>query len=742
MTFTRCFPLLALIFLPGPIGAQGTKADYHRALHLREQAPDALLRGSVDAKWAPDGSSFWYQADVANDDVEFVLVHPMSGKREVLFRGSTLRATLGKQLRKEVQNRELPIEALLKTEDDIILVRAEAKVFEFDSKDEILIPSKADLPRSLPSLKANGGHRNRYTRQDGLSPDRVQRVNLEEGNLILTDPKGENKIALTKGESMARARYFWSPDSQLVVVMQTVPGEEHIVHVVESSPEDQVQPKLKSWRYTKPGDRINVTKPRLFNVSEKKEIPLSDDLFRNPWHIDRLRWEGDSSRFTFIYNQRGHEILRMVAVDAKTGTCHTLIEEAPETFVNYFQKQHVSFLEERGEIIWMSERDGWNHLYRFEAKSGNLLNQITSGEWVVRGVDFVDPEAQQIWFRGCGMYAEEDPYHVHYYRINFDGTGLTRLTAGDGTHSIRFSPDRNYYVDKFSRVDLPPVHELRRSSDGSLVCHLEDADISQLRAIPGWSMPERFVAKGRDGKTDIWGVIHRPSNLDLNKSYPIVEKIYAGPHGHYVPKRFYPFLTAMDIAEVGCIVVVIDGMGTNWRSKEFLDYCWKNLKDAGFPDRKLWIKAMAKKYPYMDVDRVGIYGGSAGGQNALGGMLFHPEFYKAAVADCGCHDNRMDKIHWNEGWMGLMGPHYADNSNVTHAHKLQGKLFLTVGELDTNVDPASTMQVVDALIKADKDFDLVVVPGQGHGVGETPYLRRRRQDFFVRHLLGVEPRSR
>lgn len=741
MKFTR-FLTLVLTLLPFSLWAQGTKADYLRALNLREKAPDALLQGSVNAMWAPDGTSFWYQTEVAHDDAEFVFVKPTTGQRRVLFRGSTLRANLDKLLKKKFENRELPIEAVTMTEDEVILVRAGDKVFEFSSMDETLTPSQAELPRSLPSRKENGGHRNRYTRRDGLAPDRRQRINLEEGNLVLTDPEGNNKVALTKGETIERANYYWSPDSKLVVVMQTIPGEEHIVHVVESSPEDQVQPKLKSWRYTKPGDRINITKPRLFNIAARKEIPLSDELFKNPWHIDRLRWERDSSRFTFIYNQRGHEILRVVAVDAKTGNCSTLIEEAPDTFVNYFQKQHVSFLEERGEIIWMSERDGWNHLYRFDAKSGNLINQITNGDWLVRGVDFVDPEAKQIWFRGCGMYAGEDPYHVHYYRINFDGTGLTRLTAGDGTHSLRFSTDRKYYIDKFSRVDLPPVHELRRSSNGSLVCHLEEADISQLQAIPGWSMPERFVAKGRDGKTDIWGVIHRPSNLDPNKSYPIVEKIYAGPHGQYVPKRFYPFLTAMDIAEVGCIVVVIDGMGTNWRSKAFLDYCWKNLKDAGFPDRKLWIRAMAKKYPYMDVNRVGIYGGSAGGQNALGGMLFHPEFYKAAVADCGCHDNRMDKIHWNEGWMGLMGPHYADNSNVTHAHKLQGKLFLTVGELDTNVDPASTMQVVDALIKANKDFDLVVVPGKGHGVGEIPYLRRRRQDFFVRHLLGIEPRSR
>jgi dipeptidyl aminopeptidase/acylaminoacyl peptidase len=513
------------------------------------------------------------------------------------------------------------------------------------------------------------------------------------------------------------------------------------VHVIESSPADRVQPRLKSWRYTKPGDRIAQTRLVLCDLEAKKQLPLDHGLFPNPWSIGNLRWAADSSRFTFLYNQRGHQVMRIVTVDSRTGEATSLIEDAPETFFNYFQKLFHYYLDDRGQIIWMSERDGWNHLYLFHSTSGKLVNQVTRGEWVVRGVDRIDPEKQQIWFRAGGMNPEEDPYHIHYCRINFDGTGLVRLTAGDGTHNIRFSPDRRYFIDHYSRVDLPPVHELRRSEDGRLVTRLEEADIRRLQDIPGWSMPERFVARGRDGKTDIWGVIHRPSRLDPTRKYPVVEKIYAGPHGHYVPKRFYDFFTAMDIAELGCVVVVIDGMGTNWRSKAFHDVCWQNLRDAGFPDRIRWMQAAARKYPYLDLSRVGIYGGSAGGQNALGALLFHPDFYKVAVSDCGCHDNRMDKIHWNEAWMGLMGPHYAENSNVTHAHKLQGKLFLTVGELDTNVDPASTMQVVNALIRANKDFDFLLVPGAGHGVGETPYLRRRRQDFFVRHLLGVEPRE-
>jgi dipeptidyl aminopeptidase/acylaminoacyl peptidase len=370
-----------------------------------------------------------------------------------------------------------------------------------------------------------------------------------------------------------------------------------------------------------------------------------------------------------------------------------------------------------------------------------VKNQITHGEWVVRAVDRVDVKNRQIWFQAGGIYPEQDPYYIHYCRVNFDGTGLLVLTQGDGTHSITFSPDRRFFIDTYSRVDQPPATELRRAWDGKLVCELERGDISALAAT-GWKTPERFVARGRDGKTDIFGVIMRPTTFDPSKKYPVIELIYAGPQGAFVPKRFQALHNTQTLAELGFIVVQIDGMGTSHRSKAFHDVCWKNLGDAGFPDRVLWIKAAAAKYPYMDLTRVGIYGTSAGGQNSLCGLLSHPEFYKVGVSACGCHDNRMDKIWWNELWMGWpVGPHYAAQSNVTNAAKLQGKLLLIVGELDHNVDPASTMQVANALVKAGKDFELLVVPGADHGMG-GPYGVRRMQDFFVKHLLGVAPPDR
>ncbi len=350
----------------------------------------------------------------------------------------------------------------------------------------------------------------------------------------------------------------------------------------------------------------------------------------------------------------------------------------------------------------------------------------------------MDEEKRQIIFSGNGRNRAEDPYLIHYYRIDFNGKNLVDLTLENAFHSATFSQDKQFFVDDFSRVDKPSETVLRKSSTGEIILQLEKADISDLLAT-GWIFPEVFTAKGRDGKTDIWGNIYRPLNFDPSKKYPVIESIYAGPHGSHVPKTFSGYSRGIsDLAELGFILVSIDGMGTSNRSKAFHDVCWKNLKDAGFPDRILWIKAAAEKYSYMDTSRVGIFGVSAGGQNAMAALLFHPDFYDVAVSSCGCHDNRMDKIWWNEQWMGYpIGPQYEECSNVLNANRLKGKLLLFVGEMDDNVDPASTIQVANALIKADKEFELVVLPGMNH-TGGGKYGDRKRRDFFVRYLLGYE----
>jgi len=616
--------------------------------------------------------------------------------------------------------------------------------------------------RDSGGLRRRGGGR-RPSEAGDRSPDGHWEVLLRGDNLFLRDLKAdknqEQPLTFDANPNSTYARnaeadraiemnydspdpetptpeIYWAPDAKHFVAMRLQPGTRRRVYLIESSPEDQLQPKLDSYPYLKPGDQVPIRKPHLFDVEARREIAVSDALFANPWSINDVRWSADSGHFTFLYNQRGHQALRIVAVDARTGEAKPIVNERSETFIDYSGKMISDYLDETGEIIWASERDGWNHLYLYDARAGQMKNQITRGQWVVRGVESTDKARRQIWFQAGGIRPEQDPYYVQLCRVDFDGSGLTILTEGDGTHETQFSPDRTYFIDTWSRVDLPPVNELRRSADGRLVCKLEEADARQLLAN-GWPTPERFVAKGRDGVTDIYGVIWRPKEFDAQKKYPVIEDIYAGPQDFFTPKNFRASYTQQKLADHGFIVVQMDGMGTSGRSKKFHDVCWKNLADAGFPDRILWIKAAAAKRPYMDLSRVGIYGTSAGGQNALRGMLDHGDFYQACVSDSGCHDNRMDKIWWNEQWMGWpVDDSYGRSSNVQDAHKLHGKLLLMVGEMDRNVDPSSTMQVVNALIKADKDFELLDMPGAGHGVARTPYGARRLEEFFVRNFLG------
>ncbi len=602
------------------------------------------------------------------------------------------------------------------------------------------------VARQRPAAGRGGAGETRRPAARSRSPDGKWSAAIKDHNVVLTEvASGEQFVLSTDGRAdhSYRDRFFWSPDSKKLAAVRVEPGEERKISFVESSPKGKVQPALHTFNYYKPGDKLPHPRPALFDIAARKQLPIDDALFPNPYTTSdnlELRWERDSSRFSFRYNQRGHQVLRVIGVDAATGTASAIVDEQSKTFISYSGKSYLEWLEDTGELIWMSERDGWNHLYLYDAKTGRVKNQVTRGEWMVRTVDRVDKEKRQIWFQAGGIVPGQDPYHVHYARVNFDGAGLVTLTEGDGTHALTFSPDRRFALDRHSRVDLPSITSLRRTDTGKLVCELERADAGALTKS-GWRAPERFVAKARDGVTDIYGVILRPSNFDPAIKYPVIENIYAGPHAAFVPKSFVTHAGLLELAELGFIIVKIDGLGTSERSKAFHDVAWQNVGDAGLPDRVLWIKAAAKKFPEMDITKVGIYGTSAGGQSAAGAMFVHGDFYKVAVSDCGCHDNRMDKIWWNEQWMGWpIGPHYAAQSNVTLAPKLTGKLLLMVGEMDRNVDPASTMQVANALIKANKDFDLVVVPGAGHGVAGSPFGKRKLQDFFVRHLLGREPR--
>ncbi len=527
-----------------------------------------------------------------------------------------------------------------------------------------------------------------------------------------------------------------SPDGRYAIALTRVRGGGRKVTLVNSVPKDQFQPKTRRINYLKPGDNVAYDAPSLVEVATGRESAIDNSLFKNPWSLERWSWRPDGSAFRFLYNERGHRTMRVIEVSTN-GAVRAIVDERCDTFFCYSSKLFLEFLDETGELLWMSERSGWNHLYLYDAKTGEVKNAVTSGEWVVKSVKSVDHAARKVYFMAVGVVPGQDPYYEHYCVANLDGSGFRVLTEGDGTHTVKVLDGGLEFEDKWSRVDMPPVVVVRSRADGRLLRELARGDAAAERR-DGWRPPERFAAPGRDGATMIYGVIWRPKDFDPSRRYPVVESIYAGPHDAHVPKAFAKWHQEEDLADAGFIVVKIDGMGTNWRSKKFHDVAWKNLADAGFPDRIAWMKAAAAAHPEMDISRVGIYGGSAGGQNAMGALLFHGDFYKAAVADCGCHDNRMDKIWWNEQWMGWpVGPEYAAQSNSENAARLRGDLLLMVGEVDENVDPASTYKVVDALIKADKYFEFLMIPGGGHCAGLCgDYGWRRLKDFFRRKLAA------
>ena len=709
-------------------------ADFEAALSFPKRTENKVFRDRVQANWLPDGKTFWYRVQTAPGKSEFVLIDATNGSRKTA-------ATL-----KELG---LPEKEAAKTSTMKIELRRTRRTGESSGLKFI---NQLGEDVELYWINQEGEH----TRYGGVRAGTEREQHTFDGHVWLITSRTGEHLAVVEGASQAQTfiidgkgiskakaeaakkpeRGFRSPDGSCVVFTEADKVERRKVTIVESTPNDSVQPKVKVIDYIKPGDQL--PKPQwVIEKSDGTKLRVTRDLYENPFtesgELDAV-WAPDSSEFYFNYNQRGHQLYRILAVNAKTGAVRVVVEETSKTFIHYSGKSWRHWLHSSGELIWMSERDGWCHLYLYDAKKGSPKHQITKGAWPVREVLHVDEAKKEIWFLASGLQAKEDPYHEHLCRVNFDGSDFQQLTEGDGNHRVEFSPNREYFIDTWSRADLPPVMELRRSRDGGLVCELEKAEVSAL-LVTGWTMPERFVAKGRDGKTDVHGVIVKPSNFDPAKKYPIVENIYAGPHGSFAPKEFSRLMGHHVIAELGFIVVQLDGMGTNHRGKAFHDVCWKNIKDAGFPDRKLWIQEAAKTRPWMDLSRVGIYGGSAGGQNAMRALLDHHDFYKVAVADCGCHDNRMDKIWWNEQWMGWpVDESYVKSSNKEDAHKLQGHLLLIVGELDTNVDPASTTQVVAALQKAGKSFDFMPIAGTGHGAAETPYGSRLRMEFLVRYL--------
>jgi dipeptidyl-peptidase-4 len=756
MSYILQAPIVLLAFLLPTAGvfAQGTLADYQRAERfLAKNLNDLVFSRQVRPNWLDGKNRFWYVNKIPQGK-EFILVDAQNNTKSRAFDHIKLAENLSAVASEQYSPDELPFDRF-KFVNEGKSIQFKVKNQRYECNLESYKCKKLEAETEPAESKIPYGAR---------SPDGKWIAFVEDYNLfVLAVEPNETRQLTFDGQKhydyatpvaspskmieqgrmdvRQKAGVQFSPDSKKLLTYRIDQRKAGRFHIVQSSPKNGLRPKHYEYAYPLPGEEdLPKAKRIIFDLETGKRIDVSLDLepllyYGSP---EGVKWSKDSTRFYFVKMDRGYKRARLMSVDAETGGALALVEEKVETMID----PHMLYwrlVNEGNEIIFSSERDGFCHLYLYDGTTWQEKNQITKGSWVVRGIEHVDEKNRKVYFTAGGRQENRDPYLRHLYSVNFRGTELKLLTPEDAEHDVNFSPSGEYFVDVYSRVDKPPVSVLRRSDTGELIRRLEEAQVGPLLET-GIKLPEAFVAKGRDGKTDIYGVVYRPSNLDESKKYPVIEHIYSGPHGFYTPKAFRAYRnSAQPIAELGFIVVIVDGMGTAKRSRAFHEVSYKNLGDGGFADRIAWMKALAEKYPYVDISRVGVYGHSAGGYDAAHALLTHPEFYKVGVSSAGNHDHRMDKAWWVELWMGYpVEEHYIEQSNVTLAKNLEGKLLLVHGEVDDNVNPAATLQLVDALIKADKYFDMLIMPNRSHGLGGD-YFTLKRWNYFVEHLLGVEP---
>jgi dipeptidyl aminopeptidase/acylaminoacyl peptidase len=736
------------LFCAARAAGQGTREDYQRAErflagNLRHRAYVA----DVTAHWIAKKNRFWYRK-AGMKGVEFLLVDAEQNSAGPAFDHGRLGTSLAKALKREISATELPFDSIEFAED------GKSISFQIDS---------APWSCQLENYECKKGPEPVAGQYEEASPNKEWVAYVKEHDLYVRYvPTGEVvrltrdgeaswdyateipslRPMVTQGTQEIRQRpaVFWSPDSSKLVTYRMDTRNAGRFTNLQFVPPGQLRPKSYTVVYPLPGEVLPKAEPIIFEVQSGKRIDVQaapiEMQFQGGPGFD---WYPDNKAFSYDSWERGEKSIELREVNASTGEQRVVIREKAERYVDPGETS-FRILHETGDVLWTSERDGWNHLYLSNYKTGELRGQLTQGPWVVRQVVEADEKARRVYFLANGREKDEDPYQTHLYVAGFDGKGLTLLTPENASHAVSLSPDKSFFVDNFSRPDLSAQSVLRRTKDGSQVRVLEQSDVSELQKV-GWKPPEPFRGKAKDGTTDLYGLIWRPSTFDPAKKYPIVEMVYTGAQAFFVPKTFGAALRnpEQQIAELGFIGVMVDGRGTTGRSRAFHEFSYHNLGGA-FEDHVEMIKQMAAKFSYMDADRVGIYGTSAGGYGAAHAMLVFPDFYKVGVSISGDHDARLDKAWWNELYQGYpVGADYAEQSNVTMADRLKGHLFLVHGDIDDNVHVVETMRFADALIKANKNFDMLIVPNMYHGEGGNPYLIRRRWDYFVQHLLGVTP---
>ncbi len=683
-----------------------TAEDYARAEKmLGFNTSQFVDRGSIRPTFLPDGR-FWYRM-LTPTGIEYVLVNPANGSRA----------------------------------------------------------AAADLVKLGISDSSGKPEPRRGNRPDGVvSPDGKREAFIKDYNLWMRDTGTNRETRLTtdgvKDFGYAtdnagwvhsdRAILVWSPDSKKIATFQQDQRGVSDMYLVTTN---VGAPKLEAWKYPLPGDKTITTIQRVIIETDSPKVirlqmpadqhrsTICDDVSCDGGWED-VQWSKDGKTLGFVSTSRDHKIENLRVADAATGAVKDIYEEtSPTQFEAGQGAVNWKYLPETNEFIWFTERSGWGHLYLYDLTTGKIKNQITSGDWAVWQISKVDEKNRVIYFNAGGREKGQDPYFSHFYRVGFDGKNLTSLTPEDGNHDVTLTPDGRYFIDNYSKPNVPAVSILRDVT-GKLVANLEKTDISRLTAT-GWKPPTPITVKSSNGKWDLYGLMFTPTKLDANKKYPVIDYIYPGPQGGGVGNRsFAPARNDHQaLAELGFIVVIIDGSCNPLRSKEFHDACYGNMGDNTLPDQVEGIKQLAVKYQFMDIDKVGIWGHSGGGFATADAMFSYPDFFKVGISESGNHDNRNYEDDWGERYIGLLsGDNYEKQANQINAKNLKGKLLLAHGAMDDNVPPQNTLLVVDALIKANKDFDLIILPNARHGYGaDSFYMMRRRWDYFVKNLLGAEP---
>lgn len=724
-----------------------TAEDYAHSEGFLAPAVTPLIRGAaVEPNWLEDGR-FWYSTRT-DRGTEYRMVDPVAGSVGPAFDQEALARSLSNATGRPIGAWDLPLRDFDVRTDG---VRFQAGQTEWlcGTREGCTATEATDPPNSVVSpdgrLAAFIRDHDLWVRDLETGADRALTTDGEEDYGYAT-----NNAGWVRSETPVLA---WSPDSRKIATFQHDArgvGEMYLVSTAVGHPE------LDRWKYPLPEDTVvfriervvvEVQEPRVIRFQMPPDVHRSsvcDHVYCNGEFAD-VQWSPDGSQLAFVSTSRDHKEAHLRVADAETGAVRDVLSERVETFYESgFDQSNWRVFFDRDEVLWFSEGSDWGHLYLYDLANGSLVRQVTSGDWAVLQLRHVDLDGEDLYFTGAGR-EPGDPYFHYFYRVGLDGGDVELLTPDSAHHTVSVGPDGEAFVDSWS-TPVTPARNAIRDMSGDVIMELEGQDASALLAA-GWKPPIPFTTKARDGETDLYGLMYTPTDLDPNRKYPVVNYLYPGPQSGSIRGRSFSEARRdhQAIAELGFIVVTVDAMGTPGRSKSFHEAYYGDMGDNGLPDQISTIRQLAERHPWMDLDRVGIWGHSGGGFASTAGILRYPDFYKVAVSQAGNHDNRNYEDDWGEKWHGLLetrpdgSTNYDSQANQNLAENLQGKLLLAHGTLDDNVPPSNTMVVVDALIAANKDFDLLMLPNRRHGFANEPYMMRKRWDYFVRHLLGAEP---